>query len=1528
MAADPRPPAPDATPGEPPPEGAVAGAVPGGGTPPPPRRRRRRWGRGFLLFLFAAGLLVGGGATALVRSGAGQRFLLEAALERAQGLFAGPFTVEAMRAPSLLRGAVLVGVRLDAEGGRRFLQADSLRVRYALLSLLGAPPRVAAVTVYGPRVEISRFHGEEEMNLARLVAPAPEVATGRGEVGPGVFIGSIRVVGGTVEVLTPMEGAAPPRALVTPDPAGNGALRRLAMEGVDLLLEDVRIGAADAVFQARLSDLAMEVHALDEPLRLVHAEGRVRFDEDGLVLDEGAFHLPASILAGSLTFGAGADGGDGWVLGLDLRTRTAASLADLAWLEPRLPPGLARGAVTLSLGRSVDVALRGLQVDLDASQVTLEGGVRMENGITLRGLEVRAAPLALAQIAPWVDGDLPVEGWLSGNLRLDGRPAALAAAGRVTLVPTGHGGVATTADLAGTLHLAGDRGVTNLRLTLDPLNLALADLVRPGLGLQGPASARVEASGRLSAGIRVSADVRHGDVASGESRALVQGTVGRARDEGWTVDLQGEFAPVRLDLVAQAVPRVSGPGSVTGVFHARGTLEALALTGDLASEGGRMTVEALLDLEGAEPEYRVEARVDGVDLAAAVPSLPAPFRWTGRLRAEGRGISPDSAEAEGSLWAGASRVAGLRVDTVATSFRLGGGVLRVDSLTGRLGGFQVDGSGNVGLAPDAAGELRVSFRTGNLMGLRPLFMGETVMARDTLSVLERQLLRLQGVDADTLPLLAEVAMAGVLDGDLVLSGSLSRLGLRGGVRLRDGVYGGERVAAADLHMDGRDLLGPGRRLDIALEARDILALGRAFSSLDGVVGVDGRSGDAELSAAQPTGERYSVAGTFAFDGAGGGRVALQRAMLDVDSLEWALARPTVVTWDSASVTLDELELTRAGADRMSLGADGTLAWGGDSDLQVRGEGVRLDLLARIVQWEGTEPGGRADLALDVAGPAADPTIEGDVTVREPRWGDLSLSSVAGRVRYARQEARVDLTALAGDRRVFRAVGSVPVDLALRPEGGRVLARSMDVRVEADSLDAALVLSTLTVLEDVEGMVSGDFRIRGPLNRPEPSGVLTLVGAGWSIEALGVRHGRVAGTLTLNPDRSLDVAVDGRAVGTSSVRGRIVLDPIADARLDLAIGFQGFQAVSRRDMAGLMSGEVRLVGSYRAPRVEGTLSVDQGTLFLEEFVRSAEVVDLTDPRIFQVVDTTALASRPLLAGIRNPFLQNLRVDVDLSVPRDTWLRSEQMNVEIGGDLLVRYDRVSRDVVMVGELEALRGSYTVLGRRFDVQGGTVGFIGTPGVNPTLDIQAVSRIRRVDGDPLDVTATVEGTLIQPRVALSSDDQGIAESDLVSYLIFGRPSYELATGQEAWLGGAAGSLVGAATGAGVTFVSGTLAARLGAALSQQIGLDYLSITQAGDFGVMSGSLSGSLAGTQVEVGQYVGDRVFFMVILRPPGGQNNAQGILGGARVELALTDDYNVQAFWEDRFLRSRVGSFGDLGFQASQVLGIFFFREWGY
>jgi translocation and assembly module TamB len=368
------------------------------------------------------------------------------------------------------------------------------------------------------------------------------------------------------------------------------------------------------------------------------------------------------------------------------------------------------------------------------------------------------------------------------------------------------------------------------------------------------------------------------------------------------------------------------------------------------------------------------------------------------------------------------------------------------------------------------------------------------------------------------------------------------------------------------------------------------------------------------------------------------------------------------------------------------------------------------------------------------------------------------------------------------------------------------------------------------------------------------------------------------------------------------------------------------------MEGAISGSFTLRNRYRRPTVQGAISVSEGTIYVDELQRAAGVVNLSDPFLLDAgiaVDTTALSSQPIFAGLTNPFFDNLRADVDLTVPRGNWLRSIDTNAEILGDLLVLYDRSVDDFVLVGELSALRGSHRVLGRSFELDGGTVNFIGRPGMNPDLNIQASTRIRRPDDSPFRVNAEVGGSLIRPVVTLTTEETGLAEEDLVSYLVFGQPSTALGGSGRSQVGGQRG--FGTVAQGAATFIGGAFANQFGTAIAQELGalsLDYVSVQQGGAAQSLGG---GTFVGdTQVELGRYVGDDLFLIMVLRPFDTGPQDQNTVAGVRVEWALTDDYNSEIFFEDRFLRSSSALLGSSSglLENQRVLGLFLFREWGY
>jgi hypothetical protein len=370
--------------------------------------------------------------------------------------------------------------------------------------------------------------------------------------------------------------------------------------------------------------------------------------------------------------------------------------------------------------------------------------------------------------------------------------------------------------------------------------------------------------------------------------------------------------------------------------------------------------------------------------------------------------------------------------------------------------------------------------------------------------------------------------------------------------------------------------------------------------------------------------------------------------------------------------------------------------------------------------------------------------------------------------------------------------------------------------------------------------------------------------------------------------------------------------------------------------GIVSGVVTLTGTYTRPVVRSPagdpLRVDEGNLYVEEFQRTAGVVDLADPAFFAVVDTSVVNPRPLQGSSANPFLRNLRVDVDLTGDGNIWLRSEEINVEMGGELDVLYDRQSRELVMLGDLQAIRGTYEVLGRGFQVESGAVEFVGTPGINPNLNIVASTRVRPAGagggGDPIAIQAVVSGSLQNPRVALSSTESAIAESDLVSYLVFGVPSYQLASGQAGMLQGAAGSILGNTLGAGFTLIGGSVASRLYSMVAREW-FDYFAISQPEQLGLSQSNLA-AIGATTFEVGWYLEENVFLTLLIRPLGGVTGTEGVdpFGGARLDWALSDSWTLQAFFEDRYIRQPTLGFDQQILNQRKVAGVLLFRDWGY
>ncbi len=1444
----------------------------------------------------------------------------------------GRIAVDHVKSRRLLEGVRLYGVRITGPSDRVFLTADSALLRYDWRTLVGGQFVLDRFDLYHPDVALTRYPGEDAFNAQTIFVSPAEADTLAAPPAALVEFDDARIVGGDVHVLYPLDGEPGPGVMTVQAPGGQGLLRRVEVHGLDVVLPRVVLSSPDVAGQlVQVDSLAAVAQVTEEPVTIRQLRGRVIQNEGHVEVQADRLALAGSELHG--TFYVDMAGAEGEPLRYGFNgTAGSVDLADLQWLDPRIPEGTARGGFALAArGDEMTWTFNGAHLTSGGSAVALEGTVAMgaEGGPSFRDLQVELSPLALARLDPWLEKPLPLKGTVSGKAALSGTPDQLRAKGVLTLRRPARGSTPTTADFNGVLHLGKSLGFTGLSLTLDPLDYGVLSLLSDSLKLGGTGRMHVEATGDLADAIRFTADVDHRAPNLPASHVKAQGSVRKA-DGTYVLDVQGDLSPLSLTALRTWYPDLPVTGEVSGSVRAAGPLTDLRLRTDVTTEAGRLAVDIRLDATRPADHYSVVGQVADFQVSKIMPSLPQPTVFTGGVDVRGAGLGAATVSLQARLDLGVgSRVGGVYVDTAAVALRVADSVLHVDTLDAVAAGVDVHGAGTLAMEPEGPrGALTVAFHADSLAGLRPLLFGDSVVVRDELTPLDRELLILQGVNPDTLPTSAQVRIGGSVEGEVTLTGSVQDFSAVGSATFQRLAYGDDVVRGATLTFSGAGLPGMEGDLQGRLQADSLRIRGRAFAGADVEVSYTRPSGQVSIVLQRGGDEDYRARARFRTDSAGF-EVNLDEMALRFDSLTWMLQQPTTLTWSQAGVRVEDLVLMRPGEAPLRIAAEGLLPTQGRADFQLHVKNLPLARVARLAQREDLGLAGLVDVDLQVRGTGAAPLVTGTVAARDVSYQDFSLSRVDADVDYADQQLRLGLSAWSDSLKVLSAAGTVPADLAFQSVASRFPDRPMDLEVSADSLPAAFVLAPIQNVSRVTGTVSGRFHIGGTVSNPDPDGTLALNDAGWFLDDLGVRYADVRGTLTLQSDGTVDVDAVARSAGTAHVTGTMGLEPLTDPSFQLDIALDGFEAADRPDVEGAVSGLLHLSGSYRRPVVTGSLAVDRGVMHIEEVVRAATVVDLSDPRYFEVVDTTLFSARPILEASQNPFMANLRVSVDMQVRQDTWIRSDQMNVEIGGDLIVTYDRATRDLVLVGDLQAARGSYSILGRTFQVQQGTVEFVGTSGINPNLSIQATTPVRQQEGQPITITATVSGTLENPHVELSSNETALSQSDLVSYLLFGRPSYALASSQAAIAAGAAGSLVEAGLGATASVLSGTVANRLSALLARQWGfLDYFAITQTGDFGVGQGSLGlSSFENTVVELGSYVGQDLFLTFLLKPFLNTHSGSQF-AGVRLEWQASTWWSVRGFFEDRFLQGQPLGFQQIDYTTNKVGGFLLSWERGY
>lgn len=1504
--------------------------------------------------LLTLGLLIAAAVVSLTQTSFGRERIRRLLVERIAAAMSGRGTLYIGR----IGGGLLSGVTVDSLALRDaddslVVSTGPVRIQYDLRDLLDRRLLIRSLDVDRPVVNLRR-HGDGVWNYRRIFPQGPERSVGPSRrFGDYVVIERALVHDGTLLVTMPW---SPPDWLrgAQRDSAARAALRdsnrtvRRTAEGLKRTWRWTELDAdlplvqlADPGHRGRTISVArLDVVERDPPFRFRDVTGLVSIRNDTVTLDVRRFRLPGS--TGSAR-GRVMYGGPGPVR-YDIAVRAdSVSLRDVNWVYPTLP--LEGGGSTRLTIRSRPrapgmVDYRLTQLDMRAARSHLTGAMTFGVGgpvLEVRDVNLRADPVDFALLRALNGAPLPVDwrGTITGTVRGPGGPLTRfgVSDARFTFRDANVPGAITRGSARGGLDILEPsrtvfRGLDVALETLDlrTITYLFPDFPRLGGTLSGRATLD---SSWLDVRLR-NADITHRDGTAEPTRAT-----GGARvtydSERMRFDAALELAPLSFGTLARSYPALPLRGTLAGPLRVQGTMADLGVAGTLTGAAGTVSVDGRFDLIAPELSARATAAAAGLDLRAllARPALPS-TRLTGTLTADVSGDSLSDLAGTLDVALERSRVDTLRIQPSLARLAFSSGRLRVDSLRLETSAATLTAQGALGLVPGAVDTLRYAIAVDSLGGLRPWLPG----AGNAWSAVAATDSSVRASPRDSARRASRDSLAGVVEARGTLAGTVGALAVRGTLAGRDLFYRGEqaRGLAAEYSFGGLPR-APQGTASLRLDTLE-------------VAGIRFRTAAAQLALPASTEGRLALQATSENDiratlGAGFERAAgVLRVVTDTLQLRigehgWALAAPARARFDTAGTALDSLVLRHDEGGRLALA--GELPREGAVEVRVAADSLPLSDVGAIAQSR-VALGGTLDLRLGITGTRAAPRVQLATSVSDARRGTLRFPYFTLSGDYAAQRLRLGFTMYRDSAPVLTATGVLPLDLSLVPVAQRRLDAPLSGELRADSVDLAILEAITPALQRVDGSFTTRVQVGGTWRAPSLRGRLTVAEGAATIPELGVRLERLTADVGFAPDtilvRQLSMASGEQRGDTVALEGLVRFGVRGGPVFDLTLAANNFQAVRTRRIADAsVSGQLRLTGPYRAAHLSGGLTVQRGTLYLPER-QQKQLVDLSDPEFSDVVDTTQLANRAILPEAPNPYLdtlvRNLSVDqVALRAGENVWLRSSEANIQLGGGVEVTRPQSSDALALTGTLQAARGTYRLdLGlvqRTFQVDSGRVQFFGEPELNPGLDIATSYVVRQANRDDVRIRALITGTLLSPRLVLTSDERvPLSETEILSYLVFGAPSFALGQQNESALRPVAAALLP------------TLGGVVERALADQLGfIDVFQISagSASDQNPLTGTGAASvLSGSRIGIGKQLTERTFVTAnagLCSLTGtGDNPDQSFTQslGLTVQQRLNAGWSVQLGIEPPAAALRCGRSGVLN--TPRQFGVDLFREWSF
>jgi translocation and assembly module TamB len=1464
---------------------------------------------------------------------------------------------------NLLEGFTLHDLTITDSTGAPFVDVDSLTTNYVLNALRRKHIEFDNLTLYHPVVVLDRQPGGK-WNYDRIYPRDTMTREGPRPTGWGTWVRFTELIirDGDLTVKSPWEvdntlkGAAAAAALKKAL-SDDGRLRIVKVPGGYQKISSFHrilaylplLRLEDPAYKTRFADVAV-LSMIAEPFKppLVEVKtlhGKFEFTSDSVWWANARAALPNSRIAGAGLYHIDPNN-------LHLRLRAApVATADLRWIDPGIPED-GSGSLDFGLdwiGKESRYLARRADVRLERARLRGDLGLIMNDTFALHDTNLRVANLdtrLVQRIFPSFKP--PRHGIVNGHAELAGGQHALDVNGDITFDERRSGRSRVVA-LGRVGFGPGTFNATNLRLTLRPLQVDLAKEFAPTLPIAGTLTGTATLNGSTTSRMVARGDITHVDRGA---LSRVTGTGAFRTGRGITfantwMDVDARLHPLSLVTVGRFAPTIGLRGSATGPIRLTGMMRGLTVRTDLAfPDGGTAAITGRLDLASVQKGYDVSLRTHLFNANTIIAKAPR-TSVTATATAVGRGFDPATMNARIVADVQASSYDTLAVDSAKVRVSMENGLARIDTLAlGVPEGF-ASATGTFGLKRGTSGELRYHIAIDSLQQIAGFLPPQEGEVPPRPGILQKRISRAQADSArlaeateveravtgrapaaraavDTPRVVSRSELSGSFRADGVATGNIHDFGATGTASGANIVALGNTVQAFRADYSWTNALTPQSRVIINANANELTTAGFNLDSVQLKVNYQKPLGTLALEVHQDTQNDYAANANFVLN-KDRNELRLNDLRLRFDTTVWASTQPAGIHWGPRGIDVERLELRNQRNGRIFV--NGLLPKEGPANFEIAVDNFAVEDLVALTQSD-IDARGLVSLDMRATGTAASPTFSGAFGTQNFIYNGTAVPEVHGTLQYANQTLSGRAEAMRPGQGTFLvASGTIPINLALTGVSGSRFPtdRQMDLAIRADSLPLDMVPQLNRIVTNVRGHAVANVKVGGTLSRPEMTGQVVFDNAEARIVPAGLNLSRINGSIRMLRDTILVDSLVAYSEGRIAITGGLGIGSFRNPSFDLK-GQVNRALVLDNDKGRLLaSADLSILGPFNEAYVSGGLRILDGVLQIPES-DGKTLIALNDPALFSVLDTAVSSNREIFPT-QSPLLANLRMDVNLRVDRDVFVRSRDANIEVysDGDLAIHVNRAKQSLIFDGVLLSERGEYRFLTKRFEIKRGSATFVNIDELNPTLQVTGAYEVRLPAREAINVEILIGGTLLNPRISLESDAQPpIPQSDLLSYLAFGRSSSSLLQLQASGVG-SSNNLIGAGAALAAQQLAsvalGVMADEAAGEAAQSLGADVFTITPAD----VQTDVGGFLRGTELAFGKYVKSHTFIGAQIRPDPEALKRPGLylqhrFGGLK-------GYRLETSFEPRYIL-REPSLAPQEPSTTSVLGLFLIREWRF